>query len=67
MKIKIPEEQLLFIKLYATNVRTNSGNTYAYVPHWFKINDDSTIEIIRFENLPTELVEFINEIREPKP
>ena len=65
MKIKISESDLKFIKNYANIIATGRGDIFAYIPQWFKLNEDGTMESFSFEYLPKEVIEIINRIKEP--
>ncbi len=52
-----------FVQNYATMVVGN-GKIYFYIPNWFEIHDNETVETHSFENLPSELKEQISSMRE---
>lgn len=60
VKINLTEEQKKLLNHNAKTVRVN-GNTYYYLPFWFKDNKDGTFNMYHLEEkLPTELVSVIN-------
>jgi hypothetical protein len=65
---KLSKDQFDFLNM-GTQVNT-VNNEYYYLPFWFKkIDDKGNFEVLRFEKLPSDLIEMLNEFRmyiEPK-
>jgi len=64
MKVKFPKEQTDLFNQIGTIVTTANGNTYQYLPFWFKKTEQEDVyELLTFENLPDELIETIKDMR----
>lgn len=65
MRVKFPKEQTDLFNQIGTIVNTANGNTYRYLPFWFKETDQENVyELLTFEKLPDELIETIKDMRE---
>ena len=65
MEIKFLKEQTYLFDQIGTIVNTVNGNTYRYLPFWFKeTHKENVYEIFTFERLPDELIEAIKKIRD---
>ncbi len=59
-KVKFPKEQIDLFDNIGTVVNTPSGETYRYLPHWFRETwEEGVFELFNFENLPDELIKAI--------
>lgn len=64
MKIKFPKEQISIFDQLGTIVNTEDGNTYRYLPFWFKETDEEDVyEVLTFDQLPDDLIESITNSR----
>ena len=65
MKVKFSKEQVDLFNNIGTIVNTAEGNTYGYLPFWFKETDEKGVyELFTFEQLPNELIETIKSMRD---
>lgn len=62
MKLKFTAEEANFLKYQSSNIVTN-GNSYHYLPFWYKENKDGTFTPYSTENLPNELQTAIKEFK----
>lgn len=63
LPIKYTKEQSDFIRQNGSCI---NGKWY-YIPYWFKEVGEDTFELVRFENLPADVKEMINQNRNPQP
>ena len=65
MKVKFPKEQIDLFNQIGTIVNTANGNTYRYLPFWFKETEQEDVyELLTFEKLSDELIETIKDMRD---
>jgi hypothetical protein len=63
IKVKFSKEQIDLLNT-GTIVTTASGETYRYLPYWFReTNEEGVYELFTFEKLTDELIETIKDIR----
>mgnify|MGYP000684061366 CR=1 FL=1 len=63
MKTNLTKEQLDLLKSLGTTVNINeSESTFYYLPYWFEVKSDSTIEKYSFDKLPQVLKDAIIEM-----
>lgn len=60
--VKLTKEQVEFLKKMSNEINDGENNWYC-LPFWFKQIDDDKFEITKFEKLPENLINLINEIR----
>ena len=64
IKVKFPKEQMELLNNMGTIVNTVSGETYRYLPQWFReTEEEGVFELFTFENLPDELIDTIKDMR----
>ena len=61
-KIIIDKDDFKVIERLGSVINTSSGSRYLYFPFWVK-DMDGQYHVMAFENLPKELTDAINEIR----
>lgn len=64
MKIELTKEILDFLFTNGHVIVTGEGTQYVYLPHWFKVENNNTVEILRYDNLPEELITVLEWSRE---
>jgi hypothetical protein len=65
-QIATTEKLMEFINNHSQIIVTQSGNKYYYIPNWFRQMGTNHLEVYSFQNMPEELVEAIEENRNPK-
>ena len=68
MKIKLTKSQQKLFKFYGT-IHFNSSNNeeFYYLPFWIKKNRDETFELLRYDELPKELIDDIKSMQDYIP
>lgn len=62
MKVKLTKDQIDLLRNSGTVI--DSTDEYIHLPFWFVSTDEEDVfDMIRFEKLPSEVVEIINDIR----
>jgi len=62
-KLKLTADQLDLFRMFGTSINVDT-KTYSYFPFWImERQDDLAQEMISPENLPPEVIEFINSAR----
>jgi hypothetical protein len=65
MKLKLTKEQIDLFDQLGTVVVVPSNEIYYYLPFWFKKTEVKNVfDVITFEELPKEVLETINDLRE---
>jgi len=61
MRVKFSKEQTDWFDQVSSVINTASGDTYQYLPYWFKKTDEEGVyDIIPFEMLPGELIALLS-------
>lgn len=64
MKVNLSQEQQDLFKNFGSVVNTAEGNTYRYLPFWYKETDVKDVfEIISLEKVPDDLKDAIKDTR----
>jgi hypothetical protein len=59
---KFTKEQVDFLKGMSHQINDGENNWY-YSPFWFKQIDDDKFEVTKFEKLPENVINLINDIK----
>ena len=60
MQIKFTKEQAEFFNDLNTQYVIDGGDTYMFSPFWFKETEDKLVfEMLTFDQLPKDLIEFL--------
>lgn len=60
MVITVDDKVVEFLENNGTYAEGENGNEYYFLPFWVKFLKDGKIELIDFEHMPEDLVDYIN-------
>jgi len=62
MKYKLKKEHSEFLKVFASKIKIDNGETWYYMPFWWKQKNNDVYEVFDFDSLPEYLKENIKKL-----